>query len=184
MPQQQEQAAIESYAAIEAALRQAAEQADASREQKPAGETHADDAENPVALTAVFSTWRRGVKALLGDMAGLAAAEGKLAAVGAVQLLLGVLILVSLASLALLWLEVALGLALYTLALPPLVIALLLCGVNLMLAAIIVWLLKPLTANFSFEHTRQMLNKEGTTDAAVKVPKPTKQPIAAANGEE
>ena len=168
MAKQAKQAAAESYAAMEEALRAAAEQSDSDTDAKPAGA--ADGEEKPVALTAVFSAWRRGVKALLGDMAGLAAAEGKLAAVGAVQLLLGALILISLATLALLWLEVALALLLYALALAPLVIALILFGVNILLAVIIVGLIKPLTANFSFEHTRQMLSKANTANAVAAVP--------------
>ncbi len=166
--QQQEQAAAEAYIAIEAALRAAAEYSAVNGERagKAAIDGDIDGDEKPIVLTAVFSAWRCGVKALLGDMAGLAAAEGKLAAVGAAQFLVGGLVLLSLATLALVCLEVALALALYAFALPPLVIALLLCGVNLLLAFVIVQRLKPLTANFSFEHTRQMLSKSEDTSKA------------------
>ncbi len=115
-------------------------------------------------------------------MAGLAAAEGKLAAVGAAQLFLGVLILVSLATLALICLEIALALLLYDFALSPLVIVLLLFAVNVLLAIVIVRLVMPLTANFSFEHTRQMLSRSDAASDLGKATEPTEQSAAATTG--
>ena len=170
--QQQEQAAAESYAAIAAAMRAAEPGRDSGDQPK---ET-VDNDDPPVALTAVFAAWRRGIKALAGDMAGLVAAEGKLAAVGAVQMLLGALIVLSLATLALLCLEIALALLLYSLALSPLIIALIFFAVNLVLAVIIVGLIKPLTANFSFEHSRQMLSKSDPTNAVATAPQQQPEP--------
>ncbi len=184
MAQTQEQAAAESYAAVEAALRAAARQAQASGDAKTAGSADAAGDQKTIALTAVFTAWRRGVKALVGDMVSLAAAESKLAAVGAVQFLLGALIVVSFGTLALLWLEMALAAILYSLALSPLLIALLLCALNVLLAYIVVGMLKPLTANFSFEHTRQVLSKADAHAAAANMPEPAKpaaQTATAAN---
>ncbi len=67
MAQTQEQAAAESYAAVEAALRAAAGQAQASGDAKTAGGAEAAGDQKPIALTAVFTAWRRGVKALVGE---------------------------------------------------------------------------------------------------------------------